>query len=437
MQVRSASWSWAAIAFLLLGGCGGRPSANAGISSQVASSTLERALSHTVRVGLLVGVDAVTLESEGVFRLQGLAPPARTVRVAGTVRARVERGSMVLEDPVGTVRTEARQIVLQASSAANWTVKGDRFGGDLILRRNDDGTLTLVNHVPVETYLRGVVPWEIGRPSEDALEAVKAQAIAARTYTYSHLGHWEGLGFDLYADTRDQVYRGLTGTAEITDRAVRETTHRVAVHRGELIRAYYSSTNGGFGATLTDVWQKEGAEYLRGARDADARGRSYCADSPHFRWTETWSARELGEVIRANLPAELGRQLSPWDIGTVENVEVVARDASGRVQRLRITTDLDTYEVWGDRIRWVLRPVRGRFDMLRSTMFSLEPVRRDGKLVGWIARGGGFGHGVGLCQTGALGRARAGQDAATILRAYYQGIDVVDVRSLRAHGRAR
>ena len=425
------------LVFLLLSGCGGRPSANAGMSTGAISGTLERALSNTVRVGLKVQVDAVQVQAAQSYQLQGLDPTERTVRLAGMLRARVEPGAMVIEDATGRVRTTAREVVVQASKSTNWTVDGDRFDGDLVLRRNDNGTLTLINHVPVETYLRGVVPWEIGRPSEDALEAVKAQAVAARTYTYAHLGHWTALGFDLYADTRDQVYRGLTGTAEITDRAVRETAHRVAVYRGELIRAYYSSTNGGFGATLTDVWRREGADYLRGRRDADAQGRSYCVDSPHFRWTETWSARELGTAIRATLPAELGRSLSPWDIGVIEDVEVVQRDASGRVQLLRITTDRDRFEVWGDRIRWVLKPARGRFAMLRSTMFTLERIEREGRFVGLVARGGGFGHGVGLCQTGALGRARAGQDAATILRAYYQGIDVVDVRSLPRRGQAR
>lgn len=425
------------ILFLLLGGCGGRPAATAGVSTGASSTALERTLSSTVRVGLDVGADVVQVRAVGAYRLVGLQARERSVRLGGHLRARVENGTLLIEDAVGSVRSAAREIVMQASASANWIVNGDRFDGDLVLRRKDDGTLTLINHLPVETYLRGVVPWEIGRPTEDAVEAVKAQAIAARTYTYSHLGHWDALGFDLYADTRDQVYRGLTGTAEITDRAVRETAHRVAVHRGELIRAYYSSTNGGFGATLTDVWKKEGEDYLRGQRDADATGRSYCADSPHFRWTETWSARELGDAIRDRLPAELGRAMSPWDIGVIEDVEVIERDTSGRVQRLRITTDQDRFEVWGDRIRWVLAPARGRFSMLRSTMFSLERVERDGRLVGLIARGGGFGHGVGMCQTGALGRARAGQDARAILRAYYRDVEVVDVRSLRRDQRAR
>ena len=89
------------------------------------------------------------------------------------------------------------------------------------------------------------------------------------------------------------------------------------------------------------------------------------------------------------------------------------------MQRLLIVTDRGEWEIWGDRIRWVLRPARGRFGILRSTLFELEEVRDEGILIGVRVKGGGFGHGVGMCQTGALARARAGQDAQEILRAYY------------------
>ena len=317
-----------------------------------------------------------------------------------------------------------------ARERAAWQVEGDVFAGDLIVRRRGPGACNLINRLPVEVYLRGVVPWEIGRPEPEAIEAVKAQAVAARTYTYAHRGRQSAEGFDLFADTRDQVYRGLSGTAAICDRAIAGTAHEVAVYQGRLIRAYYFSTSGGHTATLTDVWDRAGAPYLQGHRDADANGRSWSADSPHFRWTEVWSARELGEIVRARLPAVLDTTLTPEQIGVLEGVEVAERDRSGRVRRLRIRTDRAVFEVVGDRIRWVLRPVEGRIPILRSTLFELEEIRRDGRLVGLLAHGGGFGHGVGLCQTGALARARAGQDYRTILRAYYPGIEIVDVRVL-------
>jgi len=337
---------------------------------------------------------------------------------------RVYNGRIQLDQAGGT--TDLGPGPVRITTSGEWLVGGDRFGGDLIAQKAKWGGITLVNLVDLELYLRGVVPWEIGRPEEAALEAVKAQAIAARTYTIRHLGRWEELGFDVYSDVRDQVYRGLTGTAPITDRAVRETGNLIVSHSSELVRAYYSSTCGGHTSTLTDVWDRDGAPYLLGFRDADDRGTSWCSTSPHFRWTEVWSARELGGVLRSYLGDELDEEFAPGDFGVLREIAVLERDPSGRVSRLQVRTDRGEWEVWGDRIRWALRPVHSRFSILRSTMFEVELHEADGVLGKVVLRGGGFGHGVGLCQTGALERARRGQSAREILEAYYSGATVRD-----------
>jgi len=297
-----------------------------------------------VRVALAFAAPSVTFEATGDVRV--FAEGDRWRGSAGAYHATVRAGELVLTAPSGG-RVEAKSTIdLRAADPAPWRFDGDRFAGSLTVRRNDDGTVSLVNTLPVETYLRGVVPWEIGRPGEDARAAVEAQAVAARTYTYARLGRWEEYGFDLHADVRDQVYRGLSGTAPICDEAIRATAHRVAVRDGALIRAYYSSTSGGHTATLVDVWHREGAPYLIGKRDADARGRSWCRTSPHFRWTESWSAKELGDIVREHLSSELDRSLAPEDIGVLQRIDVVARDHSGRVQRLAVVTDVDRFEIW-------------------------------------------------------------------------------------------
>lgn len=395
---------------LALAACGDRP----GIATGDAGSD-----QLGVRVALQVAVAEASFSTQKGFRwdsgsAHGTVPAgAVTLNVSGkNIGLSVDgRAQDLGPDPV-------------RFSASTWRVGGDEYAGDLLVQQATWGGLTLINLVDIETYLRGVVPWEIGRPGDDAIEAVKAQAIAARTYTWRHLGRWAELDFDLYADTRDQVYRGLSGTAPITDRAVRETEGQVLQSGNELVRAYYSSTCGGHTSTLTDVWTREGAPYLSGFRDADDKGQSWCKDSAQFRWVEEWSARELGDRMREHLGTELGRELSPEEFGVLEGLEATEYDASGRVSLLKIRTDRAEFEVWGDRIRWVLRPAHSRFEILRSTMFRLEEQRRDGKLVGVVARGAGFGHGVGLCQTGALGRARAGQSAREILEAYYPGSTV-------------
>ncbi|MFI5310224.1 MAG: hypothetical protein ACHQQ3_03255, partial [Gemmatimonadales bacterium] len=113
-----------------------------------------------------------------------------------------------------------------------------------------------------------------------------------------------------------------------------------------------------------------------------------------------------------------------WGVGrNVRGVLVESRTPSGRVGRLAITTDAGRYELRGNDIRYVLRPSGG--EILNSTYFTVETeARRDGSLARLIVRGNGYGHGIGMCQWGAIGRARAGQTARTILAAYYPGTTV-------------
>lgn len=423
---------------LILGwGCAGAPSSTVVSDDPLAGAPARSGPVQLVRVGIVVDRPRIEFAAGGAFDCHD----ATRGRVASATRG----GSLVAQVTTGGVRLELDGTILVESplplrlrltgSHDLWSAKRNEYAGDMILHRAGREALTLVNVVGVEEYLRGVVPWEIGRPDDAVLEAVKAQAIAARTYAYGHLGHWEELGFDLWDSVTDQVYRGRTGVHAVTDRAVRETKGEVAVYHGELIRAYYSSTCGGHTSTIDHVWSREFEAYLVGRRDADEDRRSWCRESPHFRWSEAWSARELGDVIREHLPAELDPTLTPAQIGVLEGVHVVSRDESGRVQRLQIRTDRGAFEVWGDRIRWVLRPVRGRFPILRSTMFEVQSVRRDGRLVGVLLRGGGNGHGVGMCQSGALGMAASGADAEEILRHYYDSVSVVDVGSVPPRSR--
>ncbi len=425
---------------LLVSACGGRPTTT--LSTQalppvdhIDPTTAVREVwqgRRPVRIGLRVGVDAIALQSaracvlrDGAGRSLAQWPSSVSLEfrpVSGGIEWR-RQGD-------GPWRRGPSRLRLERSEGQLWTLDGDRYAGSLVVRKEGSTGLTLVEEVGLERYLEGVVPWEIGRPEGEAFTAVQAQAIAARTYAYAHLGHWEAEGFDLRADVGDQVYRGRSGSSEITDRAVRTTAGRVLAFEGRLIRAYYSSTCGGYSSDLVDVWQKEGAPYLVGGLDR-WRGRTACAASPHFRWTESWSARELGEILRQELPQLVGQSLDPREIGVLEGLEVLDRDRSGRVQRLGILTDRGHFEVWGDRIRWALRPARGRFSILRSTLFDIIEHRRDGKLVGVELHGGGFGHGVGLCQTGALQRARWGQSAEEILAHYYRGASVVSVDDLQ------
>lgn len=404
-------------------GCASTP-----ISGAAARAGLDAGM---IRVGLQIDVPSARFLVRAPLRVLEYGRDPIETRSGGQLQASPTSSGIELTlDGKRLTVSRGRPLELVALGAP-WEIGENRYAGRLRLFRTPRGRLSVINVVDLEEYLRGVVPWEIGRPEPEALAAVRAQAIAARTYAYEHLGRWQDLGFDVWDSVADQVYRGLTGTHELTDRAIADTRRKVVAYRGELVRAYYCSTCGGHTSTVEEVWPRDPADYLVGRRDTEGR-RSWCRESPHFRWSESWTAKELGDQIRLHLAAELDTTLTPAQIGKLTKLEVAQRDTSGRVQRLRITTDRASFEVWGDRIRWVLRPVRGRFGILRSTFFDVHEVRREGRLGAVVLHGGGFGHGVGLCQTGALAMARGGRSAKEILRHYYPGAEIVDVRSLRA-----
>lgn len=143
-------------------------------------------------------------------------------------------------------------------------VLGKRYRGSILVYLNDRGSLNLVNEVTLEDYLRGVVPSEMGPVLYDRLEALKAQAVAARTYALRTLGEFTGEGYDLCATPRCQVYNGIDVEHPLSDRAVAETAGQVLLYRGELVDARYSSTCGGHTEDVEVVFPLVNYPYLRG-----------------------------------------------------------------------------------------------------------------------------------------------------------------------------
>ena len=152
-----------------------------------------------------------------------------------------------------------------------------------IMFRNINGKLDAINSVDVEDYLRGVVPYEIGKLDSSRIEALKAQAVAARTYAYKHFNSRESMGFDVYADTKDQVYKGLESATPLTDAAVKATAGVVMTYGGEFIIAYYHSTCGGVTETLA-TWNRPDLPYLQSKPDKRPNGQPWCDESTSIKW---------------------------------------------------------------------------------------------------------------------------------------------------------
>jgi len=190
------------------------------------------------------------------------------------------------------------------------------------------------------------------------------------------------------------------------------------------IRANYCSTCGGITADVWEGWPAESFSYLQSSRD-NGNGADYCADSRYYRWREEWTAAEFASIVAHYGPPE-GVAIPAAGVGTIENVRVATRSRSGRVWHLEVKTSTGTIDIHAHVLRRVVRRPGTAAGTLRSNLFKIG-VRRDPatrKVLAIVASGAGFGHGVGLCQTGALGMARSGRAAREILLHYYPGIEI-------------
>jgi stage II sporulation protein D len=190
---------------------------------------------------------------------------------------------------------------------------------------------------------------------------------------------------------------------------------------GRVVSAPYHATCGGSTAEPGDAWRTGGEPYLQRVSDEiPGTGRYYCEWAPKYRWTQTYSATELRDAIARYVRGLPGR--GGGVVGRVRDVSVTEVTPAGRVATLTVDTDIGRWSLRGNEIRSALRTSGG--EMLYSTYFSLYTAPGTNEVQSVLLRGGGNGHGVGMCQAGAIGRARAGQDFRTILRTYYPGTTV-------------
>jgi stage II sporulation protein D len=379
----------------------------------------------TVRVVLLTGVKSVTLVSGGTLSLEWTGGAGTTWAGGGACRVYCTGGGAGIsaQGPDGAALDLGHGPLEIGSSRGMLEMEGRDYRGSMRTVRESDGTLTVINLVGLESYLRGVLPSEIGALSEGRMAAMKAQAVASRSYTLYKMARSRDRSYDVVSGVGDQVYKGVSGERGITDRAVAETFGEVAVYGGEPIRANFSSTCGGVTVDNDEAWpDDEPLPYLRSVRDvAGRRGAELCGESRHHRWRVEWSAEELTSILSSHY-GEGGSEGGQFS-GNVTDVKVTKRNEAGRARVVEIKTDRGKYEVRADKMRWALRRPDG--GPLRSTFFELNLEKRRGRVRKLVALGRGWGHGVGMCQWGAIGMADRGSDYREILHHYYTGIDIV------------
>jgi stage II sporulation protein D len=383
----------------------------------------------TVRIGLKTEAEELLVSGSIAWRLMRL--DSTTVASAGRGAAlRIVRSGGKLQisrrdasEPEW--KTDDKDTLILAPEGrglCGWGGRWYRGTFRIFASVKDRPGLTLVNELPLEDYLRGVLPEEIGTPPESDFEAVKAQAVAARSYTLSYIGRRADLGFDIWSTIEDQVYGGTARENIQSNRALQATRGEVLLCENTPIRALYSSACGGRTANVEDVWPWPWTAYLRSVHDGDTLDSSFCMLSANYRWREEWSVDAFMATLRRFAPAE-GISDKALE-GNLNDIWVESRSRSGRVEELVVSTTTGNCVLRGDRIRWSLRRP-GTEAILRSSFFKIGLVRGgNGTPLQVVASGGGNGHGIGMCQWGAMGMARAGKNYRQILRHYYKSTQI-------------
>ncbi len=255
------------------------------------------------------------------------------------------------------------------------------------------GKVHIVNVINIEEYLYSVVPSEM--PAGWNIEALKAQAVASRTYTYYWLMKDNSKSiFDVDATTSFQVYKGIVSEKKQSTDAVNATAGIIMIYNYEPILAYFHSTSGGKTADDKYVWKGADLPYLESVKCM------YSRNSPYYSWETKFTIQEIQSALKKKYSG----------IGKINNISFKKND--DRVYEVVIVHGNGTITMSGNDFRLLVSPTK-----LRSTFFKSE---RKGNTL--YISGHGWGHGVGMCQWGAKGRADEGQKYQQILTAYYKGI---------------
>ena len=338
---------------------------------------------------------------------------------------RIEGADVIVTDvPVGT--------------GFHWERKEIRtYPGDMEFALDNGGLLRAVNILPLEEYLKGVLPSEM--PEGFPIEALKTQAIAARSEALFKKGIVHASeGFDFCADVHCQVYSGLTRRAPSTDRAVESTAGLVLMHGGGICDAVYSSVCGGHTEDCHRVWGGEPKSYLHGVPDSRGRGTPLSNERNAERWIRSepesncrvreryilpslaytekyfrWKVRLSQEDLCRTL-----RERAGWDGGAVIDLVPMERGVSGRILRLKIKGQTNESFLEGELL---IRRSLSQTVLWSSCFLASPEDSMDGIPAAFVLEGAGWGHGVGMCQTGAAVMALKGKHYQEILRHYYQG----------------
>jgi SpoIID/LytB domain protein len=385
-----------------------------------------------VRICLAEQQSLISIKTGGAYTLRS-DPGAYTGSESEQLWIELRNGRILVQNQSErNIALSDKPITLEYADRDSTTILSGFTSEDRAYRgsiefRLDSGGITLINILNIEEYLYGVIPAEM--PASWPSEALKAQAIAARSYTLANMGQYDAKGFDLYGSVLSAAYRGVTGEARAATAGVDATRGMYLRAEGKPMQAYYSANHGGYSEDSVSVWGSD--TYNPAVPDKlvplrtdwlplqdltmwiRERPPSYSSmpnlhSSQAYRWEKWVSAEELH-----SRNAEYGA------LGDVLQVISRGRGISGRINEVELKGSQGSMRIKGDRIR-------SRLGGLRSNLFTIRSkIGKDGKPEYFIFQGAGWGHGVGMDQSGAAGMAQAGFSAPQILAHYYPRAELI------------
>jgi stage II sporulation protein D len=336
------------------------------------------------------------------FRVSGQELALQDLQTGQTFFKNSKVTSLMVERDVGyRLRVKSLSISSQAliltSPRTPIVINGRRYRDKLRVLPGPNRDLWVINELPLEEYLVGLIGCEIS--SQWSLEALKAQAVAARTFAVFQKGSRSDSPYDVESTVNDQVYGGM-GLEDLRSRkAVKETQEELLLHKGKPILTVYHSCCGGKteSAEFLLLWPGD-YPYLKSVVC------TFCLDSPHFLWYHRAEAENLAKILGS----------TGFSGPRVNEILVSERSQSRRILGLVIKGEKAPWEISGKDFRRLLG-----YDQLRSTNFWVK--KSDGF---FLFSGLGWGHGAGMCQWGAKGMADAGADYRSILNYYYQNVEI-------------
>ncbi len=301
-------------------------------------------------------------------------------------------------------------ITPKKKSTAGLKVGELEYRGTIEVRRVK-GKILVINILPLEEYLYSVVGCEIGPLNEKNFESAKAQAVAARTYAVNRMLANINSPYHIQSlPAIDQAYKGKSWETELTRKAVDLTSGEILTHQNRPIIAYYHSTCGG-------VLNTKNKPYLKPLPDTPnhSSGRKpFCASSPHFQWELKLKVKEFVNLIASGSKTKNGKKpmsaYAPQGI-RIKRISLDKEKKTKRVKRVRISTSQGNFFLSGKDFQKALQLKSNLFDIHLASGFLL-------------IKGRGWGHGVGMCQSGAMEMARRGYSYLAILKHYYKRVKI-------------